>query len=146
MLIKSFYRFLTNINRELSLPFNQFQKKNIELPSHSIESQPHHHQLKSAKMCWWEHPSPVYFSKCKHRVNVPTETTPHMCPVAYDRTPQTWCDPMQNTSKGSSTNRRDFCPDCRNKGPDYKKYGDDNGTGAGGSSYSVQYGSVRVGA
>lgn len=69
-----------------------------------------------------------------------------MCSEAYNRTPQTWCDPLQNSSKGSSTNRRDLCPDCRHKGPAYKKHGDDDSTGAGGSGYSVQYSSVRVGA
>lgn len=98
-------------------------------------------------MCWWEHPAPVYFTRCKHRVNVPAESTPYMCPDARNRSPQSWCDPVQNTSKGSSTNRRDLCPDCRNKGPDPKKDSDD-GTGAGGSNsaYTVQYGSVQVGA
>ncbi|KAE8356534.1 hypothetical protein BDV28DRAFT_126809 [Aspergillus coremiiformis] len=67
-------------------------------------------------MCFIENPSPVYFSKCKHTVDIPAESTPRMCPVAQQRSPPSWCpDPPKRTSKASSTNRIYLCPSCRPK-------------------------------
>lgn len=99
-------------------------------------------------MCWWDNPAPVYYTKCKHTRNVPAEAKPYMCVTALARNPQTWCDPIESTWKGSSTNRRDKCEGCRNKSRDPKPdYGD--GAGEGGSStsyYDTDGNYVQVGA
>lgn len=98
-------------------------------------------------MCWWEHPTPVYFSRCKHTVDIPPKSTRHMCPEALSRSPPTFCNPIQNTTKTSSTNCRDLCPNCRHKTHDPKgDGGSGSGAGALSSTYGVQPSGVQVGA
>jgi hypothetical protein len=72
-------------------------------------------------------PAPVYFTKCGHTVNIPSEPTPVQCPE-YLGTDQ-WHEPLGSSTTTSSTNRKYKCPVClrRERGKDGKD-GTDKGS------------------
>lgn len=97
-------------------------------------------------MCCIEPATPRTW-KCRHTTLEPEVDTPRMCINAFN-TGQ-WCDqPYERASKGSTTDRLNDCPECRNKKKRPGPKGDDGGTGAGGSTstFQAQQSGIAVGA
>jgi hypothetical protein len=63
-------------------------------------------------MCFLEHPQQVFFSQCRHRVQIPEDGEPREVQChEYQGTTQ-WHDPLTPGHAASSTNRREKCPAC----------------------------------
>lgn len=62
------------------------------------------------KMCFLEHPRPVYYPACRHTVPSPEQPTPRQCVQFYGTS--NWHSPLTSVHLGSSKRRNMKCPDC----------------------------------
>lgn len=85
-------------------------------------------------MCWHVNPTPTYFPKCTHTVNIPVRPYIEWCANAENTGVQ--CYSVTQTSQGSSTNRRDLCPRCKEKKKKAPKKDDKDDKGGKGKKTS----------